>query len=76
MIEYGLHLTSPTIAVDKAVHGLYEHFFGLVAWEFRGLRVYRLLALCKLEPLHHRRRILSDRLEELPKTRDEMATLE
>ena len=76
MIEYGLHLTPRTIAVDKAVHSLYRHFFRLVAGEFRGPQVDRLLALCKLEPLHHRRRILSDRLEERLKAQVELATLE
>ena len=76
MIEYGLHLTPCTTAVEKAVNSLYQHFFRLIAGDFRGPQIDRLLALCKLEPLRHRRRILSDRLEERLKTQLELATLE
>ena len=72
MIEYELHLTPCMIAVDKAVHSLNRHFFRLISGEFRGLQVDILLAL---EPLHHRRRVPSDRLEERLKTRVELATL-
>ena len=75
MIEYDLHLSPCTTAVDKAVLSLYQHFFRLIAGEFRGPQIERLQALCKLEPLRHRRRILSDRLEERLKTRVELATL-
>ena len=76
MIEYGLHLSPCTTTVDKAVLSLYQHFFRLIAGEFRGPQIGRLQALCKLEPLRYRRRILSDRLEERLKARVELATME
>ena len=58
------------------MYSLYRHFFRLAAGEFRGPQIDRLLALCKLEPIHHRRRVLPDRLEKRLKTRVELAILE
>ena len=75
MVGYGLYLTPRTISVGKAVLSLYRHFFRLVAGEFRGPQVDRLLALCNLEPLNHRRRIIPNRLEKRLKTCVGMATL-